>query len=86
MNLHLSKRLAPAVLALSVAGSGLSLAVAPAWASTRNMAATSTKATTEKIGDPCTKAEVGKVAKVGRVAKLECVKEGSTYKYELVKK
>ena len=86
MNLHPLKRLVPAMLALSVVGGSLSLSAGPAWASTHSAAHANAKTTAEKIGDPCTKAEVGKVAKVGRVAKLECVKEGTTYKYELVKK
>ncbi len=83
MKLVLAKRVATGAFALGLIAGSFGLNTGTALASTHKVEATKTS---EKIGDPCTKAEVGKVAKVGKDAKLECVKEGTTYKYELVKK
>jgi hypothetical protein len=84
MKLGLAKRFASVALTLGLAAGAFGLSSGTAFASTHQVHAT--KAADVKIGDPCTKAELGKVAKVGKVAKLTCVKEGKTYKYELVKK
>ena len=84
MKFALAKHLAAGALVLGLAGAAFGLNTGAAFASTHK--AHATKVAAVKIGDSCTKAELGKVAKVGRVAKLTCVKEGNTYKYELVKK
>jgi hypothetical protein len=74
MKIPVAKRLAPAILALCIAGGSLGAAAGPAFAS-------GSKSTAAKAGAACTKSEVGKTAKVGKET-LVCKKSGSKYKWE----
>jgi hypothetical protein len=92
MKMTLVKRLAPAVLALSVAGGGLGIGATTAFAAaktttTKPAAKTTTtkpaaKKSAPKAGAPCTKAQAGKTAKSGKVT-LVCEKAGKGYKWEV---
>jgi hypothetical protein len=73
MKLPVAKRLAPAILALCIAGGGISATAGTAFASTKAPAA--------KVGAACTKAEVGKTAKAGKEVLL-CKKVGKKYEWQ----
>ncbi len=74
MKIPVAKRLAPAILALCIAGGGLGVAAGPAFAS-------SSKSTAVKVGASCSKADVGKTAKAGKET-LVCKKTDGKYKWE----
>jgi hypothetical protein len=74
MKIPVAKRLAPAILALCIAGGSLGVAAGPAFAS-------SSKSSTMKAGATCTKKEVGKTEKAGKET-LVCKKSGDKYKWE----
>jgi hypothetical protein len=89
MAANVLKRLAPAVLAFGIAGSGIGLGLgnATAWASTHAPKAISPKAiSTVKVGDPCTKAELGKTVvktiKSGKLG-LVCKKSAKGFRWEI---
>jgi hypothetical protein len=72
MKFSIEKRLAPAVLALGIAASGVGLTAGTAFASS---------STTAKVGASCTKAEKGKTEKVGKT-ELVCKDVKGKYKWE----
>jgi len=89
MTLNLLKKLAPAALALGLAGTGALAGSAPAWASVHSRAtahvaakAKAKKPATVKAGASCTKAELGKTAVEGK-SSLLCEKVGKAYKWEV---
>jgi hypothetical protein len=90
MKLNFLKKLAPAALALGLAGSGALLGSTPAFASTRSHVATHavTKAKAKKpvirAGTACTKAELAKTTVAGK-SKLIYEKVGKGFKWEVVK-
>ena len=57
MKHSIAKRLAPAVLALCIAGGSIGAAAAPAFASSKH-------STAVKVGAACNKSEAGKTVKV----------------------
>jgi hypothetical protein len=90
MKVDLLKKLAPAALALGLAGSGAFLTSAPAWASSHSHvaahAATKSKAKEPavKAGEACTKAELAKTVVAGK-SKLICENVGKNFKWEVMK-
>ncbi len=85
MALKIVKTVAPAVLALGIAGSGagLGLGSATAWAASTH---SPKAATLVKVGATCTKADQGKTIvkqiKRGKLG-LVCEKSGTAYKWEI---
>jgi hypothetical protein len=72
MKFSIGRRLAPAVLALGIAASGVGLTAGTAFASS---------STTAKVGASCTKAEKDKTEKVGKT-ELVCKDVKGKYKWE----
>jgi hypothetical protein len=70
------RRLAPALLALGIAASGVGLTAGTAFASS-----SSSKSTAVKVGASCSKADKGKTKKVGKT-ELECKDVNGKYKWE----
>jgi hypothetical protein len=76
MKNSIAKRVAPAILALCIAGGSIAAAAGPAFASSSK-----SHSTAVKVGASCSKADVGKTVKAGKET-LVCKKEGSSYKWE----
>jgi hypothetical protein len=72
MKSSILRRLAPAVLALGIAASGVGLTAGTAFASS---------STAVKVGASCSKADKGKTKKVGKT-ELECKDVNGKYKWE----
>lgn len=71
MKFSITRRLAPAVLALGIAASGVGLTAGTAFASSSTM----------KAGASCSKSEKGKTEKVGKT-ELVCKDVKGKYKWE----
>jgi hypothetical protein len=72
MKSSIIRRIAPAVLALGIAASGVGLTAGTAFASS---------STAVKVGASCSKADKGKTKKVGKT-ELECKDVKGKYKWE----
>jgi len=82
MKIRVAKRLAPAILALCIAGGGLGVTAGPAFAKSKTTTTMhSSSSSSAKAGAKCSKSEVGKTVKVGSET-LVCKKSGSNYKWE----
>ncbi len=73
MKFPVAKRLAPAILALCIAGGGISATAGTAFASS--------KAPAVKAGAACTEKQLNKTSKAGKEV-LVCKKVGKKYEWE----
>jgi hypothetical protein len=87
MKIPPAKRLAPAILAICISGSGLGLTAGTASASTTTTIHHTTSTTMHtgapvKVGTSCTKAELNKTEKSGNTV-LVCKRHLRKYKWEI---